>query len=229
MGARRPALRHHHHLVPGRRRPLYGLHLHRRAGARLRRRRHRLLRGALHDHDLSDPVPGVSAAVARLPQAQLHHAGRFRARPLRQSLAGAGRRPSPASSRPCPISPCSWSACRSSSAALGVSGTGYVGDLPLVIAFIILAAFTYSSGLARAGLDRHRQGHSDLHHGLRRGDRRADRARRLRQDLRRGAGAEAAAGRSRRQHHRLLRRLRDAGARLGAGAVPLSAFASPAY
>src|SRR5712672_2377879 len=31
--------------------------------------------------------------------------------------------------------------------ALGVSGPGYVGDLPLVIAFIILAAFTYSSGL----------------------------------------------------------------------------------
>jgi SSS family solute:Na+ symporter len=30
---------------------------------------------------------------------------------------------------------------------LGISGTGYTGDLPLVIAFIILAAFTYSSGL----------------------------------------------------------------------------------
>ncbi len=31
--------------------------------------------------------------------------------------------------------------------ALGVSGTGLAGDLPLVIAFIVLAAFTYSSGL----------------------------------------------------------------------------------
>jgi SSS family solute:Na+ symporter len=31
--------------------------------------------------------------------------------------------------------------------ALGVSGTGLAGDLPLVIAFVILAAFTYSSGL----------------------------------------------------------------------------------
>ena len=30
---------------------------------------------------------------------------------------------------------------------LGVSGTGYAGDLPLVLAFIILAAFTYTSGL----------------------------------------------------------------------------------
>src|ERR1700691_1499776 len=32
-------------------------------------------------------------------------------------------------------------------AGMGVAGAGYVGDLPLVIAFIILAAFTYSSGL----------------------------------------------------------------------------------
>jgi SSS family solute:Na+ symporter len=31
--------------------------------------------------------------------------------------------------------------------ALGISGTGYAGDVPLFIAFVILAAFTYSSGL----------------------------------------------------------------------------------
>src|SRR5579864_8021363 len=31
--------------------------------------------------------------------------------------------------------------------ALGVSGTGYAADLPLIIAFVVLAAFTYSSGL----------------------------------------------------------------------------------
>src|ERR1700757_3418269 len=31
--------------------------------------------------------------------------------------------------------------------ALGISGEGWVGELPLVIAFLILAAFTYSSGL----------------------------------------------------------------------------------
>src|ERR1700761_6642927 len=31
--------------------------------------------------------------------------------------------------------------------ALGLSGTGLAGDLPLIIAFVILAAFTYSSGL----------------------------------------------------------------------------------
>jgi solute:Na+ symporter, SSS family len=32
-------------------------------------------------------------------------------------------------------------------AGMGVSGTGYAGDLPLLFAFIILAAFTYTSGL----------------------------------------------------------------------------------
>jgi solute:Na+ symporter, SSS family len=31
--------------------------------------------------------------------------------------------------------------------AMGVVGTGYLGDIPLIIAFIILAAFTYTSGL----------------------------------------------------------------------------------
>jgi SSS family solute:Na+ symporter len=31
--------------------------------------------------------------------------------------------------------------------AMGVTGTGFVGDIPLIIAFVILAAFTYSSGL----------------------------------------------------------------------------------
>jgi SSS family solute:Na+ symporter len=31
--------------------------------------------------------------------------------------------------------------------ALGISGTGFVADLPLLIAFVVLAAFTYSSGL----------------------------------------------------------------------------------
>ena len=31
--------------------------------------------------------------------------------------------------------------------ALGISGTGSAADLPLIIAFVVLAAFTYSSGL----------------------------------------------------------------------------------
>ena len=32
-------------------------------------------------------------------------------------------------------------------AAMGVESTGFLGDLPLVIAFVVLAAFTYTSGL----------------------------------------------------------------------------------
>ena len=31
--------------------------------------------------------------------------------------------------------------------AMGVTGEGFIGDIPLIIAFVILAAFTYSSGL----------------------------------------------------------------------------------
>ena len=31
--------------------------------------------------------------------------------------------------------------------AMGVGGTGFLGDLPLIISFVILAAFTYTSGL----------------------------------------------------------------------------------
>jgi SSS family solute:Na+ symporter len=31
--------------------------------------------------------------------------------------------------------------------ALGISGSGLAGDLPLIVAFVVLAAFTYSSGL----------------------------------------------------------------------------------
>ena len=60
--------------------------------------------------------------------------------------------------------------------AMGVSGAGFVGDLPLIIAFIILAAFTYSSGLRAPALDRDRQGHPDLHHGLRGDHRHPDRS-----------------------------------------------------
>ena len=34
-------------------------------------------------------------------------------------------------------------------AALGVSGTGLMGDMPLIISFVILAAFTYRAACAR--------------------------------------------------------------------------------
>ena len=37
-------------------------------------------------------------------------------------------------------------------AAMGFTGTGLIGDLPLIIAFVILAAFTYTSGLRAPAL-----------------------------------------------------------------------------
>jgi SSS family solute:Na+ symporter len=37
-------------------------------------------------------------------------------------------------------------------AAMGVGGAGFVGDLPLIIAFVILAAYTYTSGLRAPAL-----------------------------------------------------------------------------
>ena len=48
-------------------------------------------------------------------------------------------------------------------AALGIHG-----EWPLIIAFVILAAYTYSSGFARAGDDRGGEGHSHLRHHHRR-------------------------------------------------------------
>jgi SSS family solute:Na+ symporter len=79
-------------------------------------------------------------------------------------------------------------------AALGLEGSGWMADLPLVIAFVILAAFTYTSGLARAGGDRHRQGHADLDDRDRGGGHDPAPAWRLRQDLRRDPAGQAAAG-----------------------------------
>ena len=58
--------------------------------------------------------------------------------------------------------------------ALGFDNSG----LAITIAFVILALYTYSSGLRRAGHDRLRQGHHDLHLRHRGGDRGADQARR---------------------------------------------------
>src|SRR5262249_42895629 len=41
----------------------------------------------VHNRHLSNSFSGFSSALARLPQARLHHSRRFRARPLWQSLA----------------------------------------------------------------------------------------------------------------------------------------------
>ena len=74
-------------LVPARRRPLHRLHGHRRARGRVRDRRLRVLRRALHDHHLPVPLPDHAAPVGGVAQERLHDRRRFRPRPLRQPRA----------------------------------------------------------------------------------------------------------------------------------------------
>ena len=61
---------------------------------------------------------------------------------------------------------------------LGGGGNWLAKDLPLLIAFVLLAAYTYTSGLRAPGGDRVRQGRADLPRDHRRGDLPADHHRR---------------------------------------------------
>ena len=201
MGPRRSPFRHAHHLVPGRRRSVHGLHVYRRAGARLRRRRHRVLRGALHDHDLSDLVSRVPAALVRLPQAQLHHRGRFRARPFRQSLAGAGRR-GHRHRRHDAVHRAAAGRPAGGDRRHGRFGHRLLGRSAAADRLHHSRRFHLYEWAARASLDRHRQGHPDLHHRVCGHHRRADPHGRLRRDLRKDSAGQAAAGASRRQYDR---------------------------
>jgi hypothetical protein len=92
MGTGRTALRHGRHLVSAGGRSLHRLHLHRRADAHVRLRRDRLLRRALYDLRLSDPVHGFPAIVVRLACERLCDGSGFRSRPVRQQAARACRR-----------------------------------------------------------------------------------------------------------------------------------------
>ena len=78
--------------------------------------------------------------------------------------------------------------------------------------------------IARAGIDRHRQGYIDLYHGTGRHHRHPDRARRLPQDLRRHSAAKTDIGGAGTEYNRLLQRVRDAGLRIRACVVSLSAL-----
>ena len=147
-------LRHLDHLVPARRRPLHRLHLHRRAGRDVRRRA----------RSASSPCPTRSCVypiifvfMPRLwsvsPPARLRHAGRLRARPVRLARAVAGRRGhrhprDDALHRP--------AAGRHPGRARGRRARRrrqrHRQDLPLFIAFAVLAAYTYSAGCARRPL-----------------------------------------------------------------------------
>ena len=89
VGAGGPRLRHVHHVVPARRRPLHRLHVHRRACAGVRLGFDRLLRGLLHDHGVPDRVHLPAQAVVGLPGAQLGHARRLHPGQVRLTRAGA--------------------------------------------------------------------------------------------------------------------------------------------
>ena len=65
---------------------------------------------------------------------------------------------------------------------------GVTGHMPIIVAFAILAAYTYNSGLRAPGADRVRQGHADLPRDHRRRHRDPLQARRLGRDLRCGRG-----------------------------------------
>ena len=116
-------------------------------------------------------------------QARLRDVGRLRARPLRQSLAGAGggihRHP-----RHHAVYRAAARRHAGGHRRDGDRDSGLCGDLPLIIAFVILAAFTYSSGLRAPAMIAVVKDTADLHHRVRRHHRRPHSSGRLRTGVR---------------------------------------------
>ena len=221
VGPRRAQLRLLDHVVPRRRRPLHRVHVRRRPGAAVRRRRARVLRRALHDRRLPDGVPGRPAAVVGVAPQRLRHARRLHPRPLRLRLAGADdrdhrHRRDDALHRA--------AADRHRGRAEDDGHPRPLADhhrlrRPRRVHVLV--------GPARAGADRVRQGLADLPRRDRRGDLHPDAARRLRRHLRGGRQEvlrHRAADRRRAARRRRGARLLDARVRLRARAVPLSAL-----
>jgi hypothetical protein len=109
--------------------------------------------------------------------------------------------------------------------AMGVESSGLAGDLPLIIAFAILAGFTYTSGLRAPAMIAIVKDPSDLCGRDRRCSGRADEAWWLLSDLRCSSAREADAYGAGIRYAGLLQLLCDAGAWLGARPVPLPALA----
>ena len=134
-------------MVSHRGRPLHGLYFHRGPGTRFGA-------GAVAFFAAPDTIviyPVLFLVFPRLwhvcHKHGLHHSRRFCAKAA-SAIAGLPlRSPSPALSQPCPISRFSSWAFRLWSAHLEFPERDWRSDLPLIIAFVILAAFTYSSGL----------------------------------------------------------------------------------
>ena len=109
-------------------------------------------------------LSGLPAAVVGCAPARLCHRRRFRARPFRQPLAGAGRR-GHRPGRDDALYRAAAGRHAGGASAPWASGDGLLGDLPLIIAFVVLAAFTYTYGLRAPAMIARGQGHADLCHG----------------------------------------------------------------
>ena len=163
MGPRRPALRHRRHLVPGRRRRLHRLHLHRRAGARLRRRRGR--------RSSRCPTPSSSIRCCFWCSRGSGTCATSTAtsrRPISCAAASAtagwrSRSRSPASSRRMPYIALQLVGIQVVIGALGVTGHRLRGRSAAHHRLRRARRVHLFERPARAGLDRHRQGHPDLH------------------------------------------------------------------
>ena len=155
VGARRARLRHVRDVVPAGRRPLHRVHVHRGAGSDVRDRRgERLLRGAVHDHRLSDHLHLHAAAVVGLAPARLRDAGRLRGGPATAPAGSALAVAVTGILATMPYIALQLVGIQAVLEVMGIGGSGNViaSDLPLFIAFAVLAAYTYSSGLRAPAL-----------------------------------------------------------------------------
>ena len=110
--------------------------------------------------------------------------------------------------------------------AMGIETSGLYGDLPLIIAFVILAAFTYSSGPCAHGDDRDRKGDTLIYITVHRRHRRwlLIYLGGFWTDVRRGAQGQTAARATNRRHLGQFQRIWFAGTRFGLRVVALPAF-----
>ena len=164
------------HLVPARRRPLHRLHLRRGAGGDVRHRRgQRLLRRAVHDPGLPDRLRVHAAAVvaSRTGTATSRRPTSSAAATTAAALALAVAVTGILATMPYIALQLVGIQAVLDTMGLGGTGNAFVRDLPLIIAFAVLAAYTYSSGLRAPALIAFVKDTPDLP-----GDRRGDRLRR---------------------------------------------------
>src|SRR5208282_4776543 len=143
MGPRRPTFRSLDHLVLARGRPLHGVYSDRRPCGRLRDRRLRIFRRTLHDHDLSISLSRLWAVSHRhgYMTAGDFMLGRYGYRLLELAVAVTGILAT------MPYIALQLVGLEKVIGALGFSGVGLLQHAPITIAIVILALYTYKSGL----------------------------------------------------------------------------------